>query len=676
MQAGTLLLLLLSLVVSLLLGYWVYLFCKERTNTRIGLALLRATALFLLGLLLINPKISRIESEVIKPALLVAYDNSESVRALGGQEEVLDWEKRIETDADLQNSFRLQTFSFNSLLRPKDSLTFNGVQTDLGKAISQLNEFSKGEPTALALLSDGNQNTGVSYGFGQWDDAFTVFPVVVGDTTQYEDIRVRQMVLNKYAFLGNDYPLEVSWIFAGNSKGSATLEIWVNGRKLAQRALRYSIENTGGKERFYLPASQTGIQRVEARITPLSQERNTPNNSEVKRLEVLDESVKVGLVSAIAHPDLGVLKEALENNGQREVEFLKPNSSPDRWTEYSVLVLYQPQNSFRAVWDYIESSGTPYWLIGGTQTAWSFVNRRETAYQFRSLGQEEDVQANPADNFQLFNWTGFDPSDYPPLHMTFGEFDLLQAANILFNQRIRGVELRQPLLFFPDDGDTRRAVLGAEGLWRWRMHCYRTSQNFEEFDQAVSLVIRYLSASQKKNRLVAEVESSYRKGERSRITARYFDPTFVFDPSASLVLRLTTETEEKNQEIPFALRANRYEVDLSTLEAGNYTYSIVETNSKRSVSGSFEILEFNFEQLALFSQKGQLEDLAIKTGGHVFYPNQWEDFKSALLEDSRFTPRERSREIVVPLIQLKTLLFLWVIALAFEWFIRKYRGWM
>jgi len=250
MQAGTLLLLLLSLVVSLLLGYWVYLFCKERTNTRIGLALLRATALFLLGLLLINPKISRIESEVIKPALLVAYDNSESVRALGGQEEVLDWEKRIETDADLRNSFRLQTFSFNSLLRPKDSLTFNGVQTDLGKAISQLNEFSKGEPTALALLSDGNQNTGVSYGFGQWDDAFTVFPVVVGDTTQYEDIRVRQMVLNKYAFLGNDYPLEVSWIFAGNSKGSATLEIWVNGRKLAQRALRYSIENTGGKERF------------------------------------------------------------------------------------------------------------------------------------------------------------------------------------------------------------------------------------------------------------------------------------------------------------------------------------------------------------------------------------------------------------------------------------------
>ena len=198
----------------------------------------------------------------------------------------------------------------------------------------------------------------------------------------------------------------------------------------------------------------------------------------------------------------------------------------------------------------------------------------------------------------------------------------------------------------------------------------------QEFDQAVSLVIRYLSASQKKNRLVAEVESSYRKGERSRITARYFDPTFVFDPSASLVLRLTTETEGKKQEIPLALRANRYEVDLSTLEAGNYTYSIIETNSKRSLSGSFEILEFNFEQLALFSQKDQLEDLAIKTGGRVFYPDQWEAFKSALLEDSRFTPRERSREIVVPLIQVKTLLFLWVLALACEWFVRKYRGWM
>lgn len=676
MSPETTLFLLLALLISAGLGLWAYLWKKQFTRTRLLLALLRALALFLLALLLLNPTINRVETQVLKPQLLLAADNSQSITLLQGQEQTKEWRDRLLNDSELQERFEIQAFRFGTSLDSGDSLDFSSAQTNLGRAIGDLNELSRGEPSALVLLTDGNQNTGAGLRFGNWDEDLQVFPVAVGDTTRYEDIRIRQTILNKYAFQGNQFPLEVNWRYTGNAQVTAELEILLNGRRAATKRLRLSSTNSSGREDFYLPAENAGFLRVEARILPLANERNTLNNAQVKRIEVLDESVKVGLVSAIEHPDIGALKQALERSGQREVVQLKPTVSTEDLSDYAVLILYQPNGRFQSVMEYLENSKTPSWLITGPKTQWSFLNASEKEFEFRSLGQKEEVQATVQEGFQLFDWNDFDPSNYPPLDMTLGEFMFEQNPQILFKQKVRGIELNQPLLFFPDEKEGRKAVLVGEGLWKWRMHTYRTEQNFEAFDQAMSLILRYLSASQKKNRLLVESEGTYRKGEPAVITARYFDPTFVFDPNASLELLLENKDSGETAVFPFALRANRYEMDLSALEAGQYTYTVREKTSKRQQSGQFEILEFNYEQLALFTQTEPLNEVALNTKGQLFYPDQWASFERTLLEAERFVPRQRSREIVVPLIQVKWLLFLWILALAFEWFIRKYRGWI
>ena len=676
MNPETTLLLLLALLISAGLGLWSYLWRKPFTRTRLLLALLRALALFLLALLLLNPTINRVETEVLKPQLLLAVDNSQSISLLQGQEQITQWRERLLNDPDLQDRFELQAFRFGTSLDNEDSLDFSSAQTNLGRAIGDLNELSRGEPSALVLLTDGNQNTGAGLRFGNWDEDLQVFPVAVGDTTQYEDIRIRQTILNKYAFQGNQFPLEVNWRYTGKAEETAQLEILFNGRRVATKKLALSLTNTSGREDFYLPAENAGLLRVEARILPLTNERNTLNNAQVKRIEVLNESVKVGVISAIEHPDIGALKQALERSGQREVVQLKPTVSSEDLSNYAVLILYQPNGRFQSVIEYLENSKTPSWLIAGPKTQWNFLNASETEFEFRSLGQKEEVQATVQEGFQLFDWNDFDPSSYPPLDMTLGEFTFEQNPQVLFKQKVRGIELNQPLLFFPDEKQGRKAVLVGEGLWKWRMHAFRTEQNFEAFDQAMSLILRYLSASQKKNRLLVESEGTYRKGEPAVITARYFDPTFVFDPNASLELLLENKDTGETAVFPFALRSNRYEMDLSALEAGQYTYIVREKTSKRQQSGQFEILEFNYEQLALFTQIEPLNELALNTQGRLFYPDQWENFKRTLLEDERFVPRQRSREIVVPLIQVKWLLFLWILALACEWFIRKFRGWI
>ena len=674
MSPATLIFIFLALALSAAAGYWAYLWKKARSTTNVVLTLLRTAALFVVGLLLINPQFSTFETEQLKPRLYILADNSKSVGLLGGTETTKDWIERLGEDEDLASRFEIQFYGFDGQLYSLDSVSLQGEQSNIGAALRQLNELAKGQPAATVLLSDGNQNTGATYDFGLWDEEFHVFPIAVGDTTRYEDLRIRQLILNKYAFEGNRFPVEVSWQYSGSRASKIPLQIRMNGQSVAQASV--NIAEGTGRNTFYLTAEQTGIKRIEAVFGNLDQERNTENNKQLHRIEVIDETIKIGLISNLSHPDLGALKVSLEDGGQREVSILDPAGPAELWSDYSLFILFQPNRQFASIFQHISQSRTPYWLIAGTETQWSFINSLPLGYQFRPLGQREGIQGGLQESFALFDWGSFDPTEYPPLDMALGEIDFLQSDRILFNQRIRGVDLSQPLLFFPENAEHRTAVLLGEGLWKWRMHSYRTTQSFEEFDQAVSLIVRYLSASQKKERLIVDFESTYRKGEQAKMSARYFDPTFVFDAKASLMMELEKEQTGELQRLPFALRSNRYELDLSILDPGIYNFTVQEVNSKRRVSGQFEILNFNLEQLALFTQHIPMKTLAEKSGGKLFFPDQWESFKTSLLTNNDLLVRQRSREIVVPLIQLKILLFLLAGLLSVEWFVRKYRGWI
>ena len=345
MSPATLILIILALILSSAAGYWSYLWKKKRNITNWALASLRTASLFVVGLLLINPQFSKIETEILKPRLYVLADNSKSVELLGGVNTTREWLNRMREDSDLADRFERMYFGFDGRVYPLDSLDFIGEQSNPGSALMQLNELAKGQPAATVVFTDGNQNTGATYDFGLWDDDFHVFPVAVGDTTQYEDLRIRRLLLNKYAFEGNRFPVEVSWVYNGTRSLELPLQIRVNGQNVAQAMINTS--EGGGRNTFYITAEETGIKRIEAVFGNLEQERNTDNNRVLRRIEVIDESIKIGLFSSIAHPDLGALKVGLENGGQREVVLLNPSGPAEQWSDYSLFILYQPDQQFR-----------------------------------------------------------------------------------------------------------------------------------------------------------------------------------------------------------------------------------------------------------------------------------------------------------------------------------------
>jgi hypothetical protein len=122
------------------------------------------------------------------------------------------------------------------------------------------------------------------------------------------------------------------------------------------------------------------------------------------------------------------------------------------------------------------------------------------------------------------------------------------------------------------------------------------------------------------------------------------------------------------------LKGNFYEVDLNSLPAGSYRYTVGVKDESVARSGSFTILDFNVEQQFLNADVTKLSRMATHTGGNAFFASELESLVDFLLKDSRFQAVQKREQKIVPLIDWKYLLGFIVLLLSLEWFIRKYNG--
>src|SRR5690606_5716582 len=168
--------------------------------------------------LLINPKFTQVNYFIEKPVLTVLADNSSSIEYLGQTQILKSLKVKIKDNQDLNERFNIQYYSFDNQLNINDSLTFNGSQTNITKALSSLEEINRGITAPVILLTDGNQTYGSNYEFSLKNYKQSVFPVVMGDTNKYADLKIQQLNVNKYTYLKNRFPVEIIINYEGQSR--------------------------------------------------------------------------------------------------------------------------------------------------------------------------------------------------------------------------------------------------------------------------------------------------------------------------------------------------------------------------------------------------------------------------------------------------------------------------
>ncbi len=500
-----------------------------------------------------------------------------------------------------------------------------------------------------------------------------VYPLVLGDTTTFLDLKINQLNVNKYAFLKNKFPVEVFLQYSGNKNVNAVFSIRQGSSVLSKQNISFTQDRKAQSVTVLLDADKVGVQTFKAVISSSVQEKNKYNNTKNFAVEVIDQRSEVALVTSINHPDLGALKRAIETNKQRKVTIFKP-SEIKSLNDYNVLILYQPDASFKKLLEQNKNAGLNTWIITGLHTDFNLLNQSQQLLSFRMTGQGEDYQANYNANFNLFAVDDIGFEQFPPLEHPFGTITTKSKVNTLLQARIRNVVTENPLMVFSESGASRSAFLLGENIWKWRVESHLNNKSFDEFDIFTDKVIQYLATNSKRKSLIVNHESFYNSGEAINITAQYFNKNYEFDENARLTIVVKGKGSSFSKTYDFLKGNNEYKVNMDGLPTGQYIFTVKENASNTAYSGSFEVLDFEIEKQFVNPDLTRLQQTAANTGGQVYYPSQIDNLIDFLIKNENYKETQKIKTTKSPLIDWISLLIILAVSLAAEWFTRKYNG--
>jgi len=418
----TLLYIILAGIAALLLALFQYKYkAKGTSKNNVLFAFLRFLSVFGVLLLLINPKFEQVTLYNEKPNLVLAVDNSNSIAQLDQANNVNEIINVISNNKKLNEQFNVDVFSFGNTLYASDSLSFNEKQTNIDKAFLELNQIYKNTISPTIIVTDGNQTYGNDYEFTAKKYKQAIYPIVVGDTATYVDLKLKQLNVNKYAYLKNKFPVEAIVVYNGSKPISTKFVVKSGNASVYSKTIRLSKEENSKILNFNLPANAVGVKAYRSSILPLSDEKNKVNNTKNFAIEVIDEQTKVAIVSSILHPDLGAIKKAIESNEQRKVTLLKPQEIISQLNDFQLVILYQPTVLFKNVFNALKAGNKNKFVIAGTKTDWNFLNSISETYVQDITTQTEDYQATLNSNYNTFIVDDLNFNSFPPLFSSFGE---------------------------------------------------------------------------------------------------------------------------------------------------------------------------------------------------------------------------------------------------------------
>lgn len=663
----------IAFVLSGSLGYYQYYYrVKKLTKVSFLLVIIRSLVFFLLMLVLLNPSITKESIINQKAKLSVLVDNSSSITFFKKDSLVHAILQNFKTHKKLNKRFDINYYSFGNLFQQSDSFSFDENQTDISMPLERISKIQKNASNAIVLLSDGNQTIGNDYQYTSIKDP--VFPVVIGDTTKYQDVKIAQINVNRYSFINNQFPVESILQYEGTQTIKLRYSLENNGKIIFSERINFSEKNNSHILKTFIKASKEGTNFFTSKIEYLENEKNVVNNSKNFSVEVIDKQSEILIVSSFYHPDLGALKKAIESDKQRKVTIRIVDNKNIQLNNYQLVVLYQPNNKFNIIIDQLNSNKSSFMLITGSKTDWLFLNNKSLGINKKNINQLENYSARFYNGFLNFSQKNIGFENLPPMIDYYGETTVSIPHQTLLYQSINGFSSQNPLLATANHNNQKKVFLFGEGLWKWRSSSFLKNDSFQYFDEFIGNLVQYASNKKIRNRLDLDITSFYNANSSIQIGAFYVDENYQFDDRATILFTIKNKNSKKKQTFPFSLSGSSYQLELTSLEAGEYEYTIEVDGRNISKKGTFKVNEFLVEEQFTNANSYKLELLAQKTAGKLYFEDKYRLVIDDLTNDTRFSTIQKSKKTIDKLVNWQWLMLLIIGLLSLEWFIRKYIG--
>lgn len=688
-------LVLVLLVAGVGLAIWSYYHVQVTKSQKIGLIALRILAFLCLALVLLNPVIQRIGTEIVRNRLPVLFDNSlSSGLAVGEYQGAQSYAQAREVLRGIDTTtIRLLPFAFDNDLNPitVDSLDLSGRETDIAMALGTLSEFER-DASAIILFTDGQFNAGRDPRFVVDRMSQPVFVIGLGDSTRSRDILIQNVVHPDIAYKDTRVPIEIMVANDGFTSQATTVSLRSGDRVIDSKPVIFRSERAVQAVTFELPVDSEGLRQFEAVVEPLQGEWTNRNNRVTFSIDVLDNRLRVLLLSFEVHPDVKVIQNLLEMDesifsrsltwigGDRFINGPLP-TNPDT---LDLVILYGfPHNGVpQRLLDQVGSliSGTSYILGASPLFDPALAMRRLEGSIPLALPPvnspfEVGITLNPAAReHPVLKYEHPEYERAPRLHGHIRNLRPAAGAEVLLTANFRGAEVDAPLLAVRTVGSRRAAVLNLFGYYVWNLNSNPIIRNGIQ-DLLRNLILWTASQPDDRRLVVNPIRRSFDSIDPVIINAFLKDESGlqVSDGTVNLELR-----REGGESTSYSLNNDglgKYSVNIGQLPEGLYSFDAVAFRGSREIdrrNGQFSVSENVVEYTNTHRNDPLLRDIASSSGGVYLSWDEAGDLLGHLATLQLQTPNER--QVAFDWYPYRRIGW-FLLALAFlttEWVIRKY----
>lgn len=649
---------------------------------RILLINLRAISFILLGLLLLGVLFEYKSYRDEKPVIITVIDNSSSVLNYKDSAEVKSKLARFQTDLQEKLGEKFDYYAQNLKQDSAKILQFNGDETNLSAVLERIHaDFYNRNVGAVVLLSDGNYNQGINPIYVTEKFNLTpFFTVGVGDTVPKKDQYIKAVNSNDFAFLKNDFPVEIEVEAIKMGIRSVTISILKNGKVLSSQNINYSDPNFSFKQvNFSLPANQIGVQRYTAQIKVVDGEYNVKNNTRDFYIEILDARSKVLLLAGAPHPDIAALRSVIEQDENLTVESVLTKDWDKKTKDIDLVIWHEPGwQTDPTVLDILKAKKIPTLYILGTSSASAEISRLGLGLKVPNGNQSDDMEAKFNAGFVPFEISDDLKKffDYlPPLKTRYGNVNWPAGIDVLLYQRLGNIQKKDPLFFFGKQNGTKYGVLYGEGIWRWKINDYSRNGSFDYFNDFIQKVTQYLVVRQNSSPFIVTLPRRISKSEEFIVKAEFYNEAMELITTPVIHFELKTESGKVNK-YEFGQSGNSYRLNCGRLQPGKYDWKAsTQFNGKSFLkSGTFIVEDIMIEDLDNQADHQVLRQMAAQTNGQFYQLNQVDLLLEELNKRDDLVTISYAESTFIDLIDWKVLFILLLISLTAEWTLRRFFG--
>ena len=681
--------LLLPLVALAVIVVW-WLYFRKRANdllpvpVRIILGIIRGLVILITGILFISPWIRTVVRKEVKPVFIIARDNSvsmmparDSATTIAGRNAEMDRIKKA-----LEENFTVSEYLFGEQARPgsdwiySDPVTRPDALFETVRALTRINDVA-----GMMVVTDGVVTQGTGFPEAARDLPLPVYFLGTGDTTRVPDVSIGEVISNEWVRKNSVFQVRVYFKTEKWSEKSLKIKISGNQGLIDEQQIPVNDQAVPFVD-FEIQAPDEGSMNLTAEVVSGVPDKNRSNNTKSFRVDIIGNQAKILALYEAPHPDIGALDRAMNGLPQVSFEAMQVADFKVIPEECNLLIMHglpSVKNSVKAILTEAQARSLPALFIISATTDQTLFNQAASGLEVSSRRKEaETVQGTFSPVFSLFTLPEGFPEHlqvWPPLETWFETYSAELGSAPFLTQKIRRVELTDPLILIAKTDGVKKGIITGEGIWRWRMHEYLEFNDHEVFDELISRMVQYLIQDEREDRFVIGIPEELYEFSPIHLTARLQNPSLesVNQPDVNVII---TDSAGRTSEYSMGRVADFYELDLNGFEAGEYQF-IAETQlgqERFSKKGSMIIRERILEQKAPVAEYHDLRLVSYLTGGYFCTEADAGQLIRKLKEIKPGTATIRPEYKWYDLINLPWLLGVLALLLALEWFLRRWYG--